>query len=123
MSANIMVSSGSAARSFRRFVDGVVTPDRCLAAFHLQRTRFQLIAERKLRNRQLTADGNLEINGRDMRALSLGTSAAHVPALADGMPGRSSVMITEAERRFPVRIRIAADQGLGARFNQIRPMA
>jgi hypothetical protein len=28
-------------------------------------------------------------------------------------------MIAEAERRFPVRIRIAADQGLGARLNQM----
>jgi hypothetical protein len=39
---------------FRRFVDGAATPERCLEAFHLQRTRFELIAERKLRNRQLT---------------------------------------------------------------------
>ena len=28
-------------------------------------------------------------------------------------------MITEAERRFPVRIRIAANQGLGARLDQM----
>jgi hypothetical protein len=28
-------------------------------------------------------------------------------------------MITAAERRFPVRIRIAAEQGLGARLNQM----
>jgi hypothetical protein len=28
-------------------------------------------------------------------------------------------MIAEAERRFPVRIKIAADQGLGARLNQM----
>src|SRR5205823_8951223 len=49
-----------ARRIFRRFVDGAVTPERCVEAFHLQRTAFELIAERKLRNRQLTADGNLE---------------------------------------------------------------
>ena len=55
---------------FRRFVDGAVTPERCLEAFHLQRTRFELIAERTLRNRQLTDDGNVEINGRDLRASS-----------------------------------------------------
>src|SRR5437763_16164108 len=68
---------------FRRFIDGAITPERCLEAFHLQRTRFELIVERKLRNRQLTDDGNVEINGRDMRALSrTATSAARLPALA-----------------------------------------
>src|SRR5258705_10200898 len=35
---------------FQRLLDGAVTPERCLEAYHLQRTRF----ERKLRNRQLT---------------------------------------------------------------------
>ena len=52
---------------FRRFIDGAVTPERCVEAYHLQRTRFERIAERKLRNRQLTDDGNVEINGRDLR--------------------------------------------------------
>jgi len=32
-----------------------------------QRTRLEGIAERKLRRRQLTGDGNVEINGRDLR--------------------------------------------------------
>jgi hypothetical protein len=35
------------------------------------------------------------------------------------MVARSRLMIAEAERRFPVRIRIAADQGLGRRLNQM----
>ena len=64
---------------FRRFIDGTLTPERCVEAYHLQRTRFELIAERKLRNRQLTDDGNVEINGRDLRALydaSVGVSVA-----------------------------------------------
>ena len=52
---------------FRRFVDGAVTAERCLEAYHLQRTRFERIAERKLRNRQLTDDGNVEVTGRDLR--------------------------------------------------------
>ena len=52
---------------FRRFIDGTVTPERCVEAYHLQRTRFERIAERKLRNRQLTDDGNIEISGRDLR--------------------------------------------------------
>jgi hypothetical protein len=33
----------------------------------LQRTRFERAAERKLRRRQLTEDGNVEITGRDLR--------------------------------------------------------
>jgi hypothetical protein len=52
---------------FRRFLDGSVTPERCLEMYHLQRTRFERIAERKLRNRQLTDDANIEISGRDLR--------------------------------------------------------
>jgi len=52
---------------FRRFVEGVVTPERCLEAYYLNRTRLELIAERKLRNRQLTDDANVEITGRDLR--------------------------------------------------------
>jgi hypothetical protein len=27
---------------FRRFIDGGVTPEKCLEAYHLQRTRFEL---------------------------------------------------------------------------------
>jgi hypothetical protein len=52
---------------FRRFIDGPVTPERCLEAYYLQRTRLELIAERKLRQRQLSEDGNVEITGRDLR--------------------------------------------------------
>jgi hypothetical protein len=54
---------------FRRFIDGAVTPERCVEAYHLHRTRFERITERKLRNRQLTEDGNVEITGRDLRML------------------------------------------------------
>lgn len=60
---------------FRRFLDGAVTPGRCVEAYHLQRTRFERIAERKLRNRQLTEDGNIEITGRDLRP------SRHAPSL------------------------------------------
>jgi hypothetical protein len=52
---------------FRRFIDGAVTPEKCLEAYHLQRTRFELITERKLRRRQLADDGNVVISGRDLR--------------------------------------------------------
>jgi hypothetical protein len=42
-------------------------PERCVEAYYLQRTRFESITERKLRRRQLTEDGNVEITGRDLR--------------------------------------------------------
>ena len=65
---------------FRRFVDGAVRPERCVEAYHLHRTRFERIAERKLRNRQLTDDGNVEITGRDLRALRDTTLTAQLSA-------------------------------------------
>jgi hypothetical protein len=54
-------------RVFQRLLDQAPTPQRCLEAYHLQRTRLELIAERKLRRRQLTDDLNIEITGRDLR--------------------------------------------------------
>jgi Protein of unknown function (DUF1488) len=53
-------------RTFQGLLDQSPTPERCVAAFHLQRTRFELVVERKLRRRQLTEDGNVEITGRDL---------------------------------------------------------
>lgn len=54
-------------RVFQSLLDQAPTPERCLEAYHLDRTRFELIAERKLRRRQLTDDLNVEITGRDLR--------------------------------------------------------
>jgi hypothetical protein len=51
---------------FRRFIDGSVTPERCLEAYYIERARFEIAAERKLRLRELTEDGNVEITGRDL---------------------------------------------------------
>ena len=51
-------------RVFQRLLPDRRTSERCLEAYYLQRTRFELIAERKLRRRQLTDDGNVEITGR-----------------------------------------------------------
>jgi hypothetical protein len=56
-----------ARRVFERLLPERPTTERCLEAYYLQRTRFQRIAERKLRRRQLTEDGNVEISGRDLR--------------------------------------------------------
>jgi hypothetical protein len=60
-------------RVFQRLLTERPTAERCVEAFYLQRTRFESIAERKLRRRQLTEDGNVEITGRDLRE---GSSAA-----------------------------------------------
>ena len=62
---------------FRRFIDGAVTPERCLDAYHLYRTRLEMVVERKLRNRQLTDEGNVEITGRDLRASLRATAMGH----------------------------------------------
>jgi hypothetical protein len=54
-------------RVFQRLLPERPTPSGCVEAYYLQRTRFEGIAERKLRRQQLTEDGNVEISGRDLR--------------------------------------------------------
>ena len=56
-----------ARRVFQSLLDQRPTPERCIEAYHLQRTRFEMIAERKLRRRQLTETGDVEITGHDLR--------------------------------------------------------
>lgn len=53
-------------RTLQRILEDGPTPERCIEAYHLNRTRLERIAERKLRRRQLT-DANVEITGRDLR--------------------------------------------------------
>jgi hypothetical protein len=70
-------------RAFQRLLPEPPTPERCIETYYLQRTRFESIAERKIRRRQLTEDGNVEITGRDLRRGSSitaeQTSASPVP--------------------------------------------
>ncbi|MGC2200488.1 MAG: DUF1488 family protein [Stellaceae bacterium] len=54
-------------RVFQSLLSQAPTPEPCLDAYYLHRTRLELIAERKVRRRQLTEDGNVEITGRDPR--------------------------------------------------------
>jgi hypothetical protein len=54
-------------RVFQILLAETPAPERCLEAYHLHRTRLELIAERKVRRRQLMDDGNVEITGRDLR--------------------------------------------------------
>ena len=58
---------GVSRRVFHRLLPERPSPERCVEAYYLQRTRFESIAERKLRRRQLSEDGNVEISGRDLR--------------------------------------------------------
>ena len=51
-----------------------------MEAYYLHRTDFERIAERKLRNRQLTDDGNVEITGRDLRSVG----ERHAPRVVEG---------------------------------------
>ena len=57
-------------RVFQRLPPERPTPQCCVEAFSLPPTRFESIAEGKLRRRQLTVDGNVEISGRDLRKRS-----------------------------------------------------
>jgi hypothetical protein len=63
-------------RAFQGLPDQRTTPDRCLEAYYVHRTRLELISERKVRRRQLTDDGNVEITGRDFRHSEFRSSAA-----------------------------------------------
>jgi hypothetical protein len=58
-------------RVFQILLPETPTPERCLETYHLHRTGLELIAERKVRRRQLTDDGNVEISGRDLRERSV----------------------------------------------------
>jgi hypothetical protein len=66
-------------RVFQRLLPERPTPERCVEAYYLQRTRFESIAERKPRQRHLTEDSNVEISGRDLREVPrLAGAQAHV---------------------------------------------
>jgi hypothetical protein len=58
-------------RVFQRLLPERPTPERCMEAFYLQRTRFEIIAGRKFRRRQLIEDGNVEISATSGEALPL----------------------------------------------------
>lgn len=41
-------------------------PELCIEAYHLDRARFERAAERKVMQRQLTEDGNIELTLKDL---------------------------------------------------------
>ena len=64
-------------RVFQILLLEALTPERCLEAYHLHRTRLELIAERKVRRGQLMDDGNVEITGRDLRERQVQARYSH----------------------------------------------
>jgi hypothetical protein len=50
-------------RVFQRLPPGTAHPLPCVEAYYLRQTRFETIAQRKVRRRRLTEDGNVEISG------------------------------------------------------------
>jgi Protein of unknown function (DUF1488) len=69
-------------RVFQTLLQEAPTPERCVEANHLHRTRLELIAERKVRRRQLTDDGNVEITDRDLREREVRVSHPRPSAIA-----------------------------------------
>ena len=63
-------------RVFQGLLDQRPTPERCIEAFHPQRTRFEMIAERKLRRRQLTDDAATAAYSREHGGLSYTSNCA-----------------------------------------------
>jgi Protein of unknown function (DUF1488) len=53
-------------RVFQRLLEHAVTPQTCLEAYHLGRSAFERAAEMKLRARELTEDGNIQLTVRDL---------------------------------------------------------
>jgi hypothetical protein len=80
-------------RVFQILLPEAPTPERCLEAYHLHRTRLEIIAERKVRRKQLTEDGNVEIDEeawppfpRDSRTVMGMPLAIHPGAQSDFTP-------------------------------------
>ena len=65
-------------RVFQHLLAETPSPERCVEAYHLHRTRLELIVERKIRRRQLTEDGNVEISGRDLRERVAATAESRI---------------------------------------------
>jgi hypothetical protein len=65
-------------RVLQQLLGDTPTPERCVEAYHLHRPRLELIVERKIRRRQLTDDGNVEITGRDLRERAAATAESRI---------------------------------------------
>ena len=89
-------------RVFQALLDESPTPQRCLEAYYLHRIRLELIAERKVRRRQLTDDGNIEITGR-VNAGEKMHRRTEVIMHRDGPPAGAQLSSSIDEPAFPSR--------------------
>ncbi len=53
--------------AFRRLLGRRPTAAMCVEGYHLDRAEFEQAAEGKVRRRELTEDGNLELDARDLK--------------------------------------------------------
>jgi hypothetical protein len=102
-------------RVFQRLLPDRLAPERCVEGYYLQRTRSERVAERRLRRRQLTDDGNLEISGPDLRERLTGRRGAY-SGVTDG--GKPQYQL----RRIAQRASLPPQQGF-TRLNDRGPMA
>ena len=56
-----------ARQMLRRLMTEKATPEKCVETYHLHRTRIERAVEAKLRRRELSEDGNVDLTGRDLR--------------------------------------------------------
>ena len=85
-------------RVFQLLLPERPTPERCVEAYYLQRTRCESIAEWKLRRPQLTEDGNVEISGRDVRSVSVETLPTAEERLKSTQNGHSFILSQSVAR-------------------------
>jgi hypothetical protein len=81
---------------FQRLLAERPTPERCVETYHPQRTRFERIAERKLRRRQLTE----ECGDRNARLRWLSVRLTLAPRLTSILDAFSSKLCSRRRRRI-----------------------
>jgi hypothetical protein len=108
-------------RVFQTLLPEAPTAERCVEGYYIHRPRFELIAERKVRRKQLSDDGNVEMTGRDLREREVQVRCPRPIGYRTNCFMRAAQQaVRDAERRFPVRVRIAVPPGgLGSRLDQI----
>ena len=107
-------------RVFQALLNEGPTPNRCLEAYYLHRTRLERIAEAK--NPTPATDRRWQHRDHGPRSPRTGasiTSAADYVRVGGSM-SRALIVHREAEPHLPVRIRIAVPQnGLGSQLDQM----
>ena len=85
-------------RVFQQLLAERPTPERCVEAYYLQRTRFESIAERKLRRRQLTEEGTWRSAGGTCANPQVGDRAASQRSVSNRPRPRENVRAPRERR-------------------------